>query len=260
MTLVRTVLKRLIFTKAVSSGNAELTEETATGNPAIFVTDVKRPFKQCLCTFAPTQAGTGEPTPENIRPITGYTGLTVYRSGEDVENPSVFQINWQTDAGTVNGGSVDLISGVLTVEWVQKILDENTPLELPSGNQQRPYFVAEGWEKFGDVVDDTAISDQYVVNTSLSLDNTDIGFRIWNRSASNAVRFIIRPYGWQDMKTVELFHAYLAVHPIQIVYRLANPRTYNINPVLIRSLLGENNVWSIANENVTVKYMKKADG
>lgn len=51
----------------------------------------------------------------NICPISGRTGLNVYHSGEDTSNPTVYPISWQTEAGTVYGGTVDLVSGVLTV-------------------------------------------------------------------------------------------------------------------------------------------------
>lgn len=52
---------------------------------------------------------------ENICPITGWTGATISQSGEDTSNPTTRNISWQSEAGIVYGGTLDVISGVLTV-------------------------------------------------------------------------------------------------------------------------------------------------
>ena len=51
----------------------------------------------------------------NICPITGRTGVNVYHSGEDTSNPTIYPVSWQSEAGTVYGGTVDLVSGLMTV-------------------------------------------------------------------------------------------------------------------------------------------------
>ena len=52
-------------------------EDTATGNPVTFETDLAKPLKSLVANFLPVQSGTGDPSPTNIRPITGWTGLNV---------------------------------------------------------------------------------------------------------------------------------------------------------------------------------------
>ncbi len=52
---------------------------------------------------------------ENICPITGWTGATISQSGEDTSNPTTRNISWQSEAGIIYGGTLDVISGVLTV-------------------------------------------------------------------------------------------------------------------------------------------------
>lgn len=51
----------------------------------------------------------------NICPITGFTGATVYHSGADTSDPDEISISWQSEAGTVYGGSLDVTTGELTV-------------------------------------------------------------------------------------------------------------------------------------------------
>lgn len=43
--------------------------------------------------WEPTQEGSGEPSPENVRPIKGRDSVTVTRCGENLLNPSLFQNN-----------------------------------------------------------------------------------------------------------------------------------------------------------------------
>ena len=44
--------------------------------------------------------------------------------------------------------------------------------------------------------------------------------------------------------TVEDFKTYLSTNPLQVVYPLATPQTYQLTPQQIQTLVGTNNVWS----------------
>lgn len=44
-------------------------------------------LKECKATFTPTQAGTGTPSPDNIRPISGMDSVKVERCGENLLSP-----------------------------------------------------------------------------------------------------------------------------------------------------------------------------
>lgn len=61
--------------------NAQKTFE-ATGNP-IILPEYKSLVKLKI-TFSPKQAGTGDPSPENVRPISGYGRVTVTRCGKNL--------------------------------------------------------------------------------------------------------------------------------------------------------------------------------
>ena len=51
-----------------------------------FVTDVPAPLKGCKVYFNPVQEGTGDPSPTNVRPISGWSGCTVSRTGKNLLN------------------------------------------------------------------------------------------------------------------------------------------------------------------------------
>jgi len=58
--------------------------ETASGNP-IHITDAAAyPVDSCVTTLEPVQEGSGDPSPENVRPITGYTGVELTRTGKNL--------------------------------------------------------------------------------------------------------------------------------------------------------------------------------
>ena len=58
--------------------------ETASGNIVTFDTDMKGKLKECKVYFSPVQEGSGDPSPDNIRNITGWNGITATRSGKNL--------------------------------------------------------------------------------------------------------------------------------------------------------------------------------
>ena len=49
-----------------------------------FSTDVAAPLKECKIHFSPVQEGEGDPSPDNIRPISGWNGITIDLSGRNL--------------------------------------------------------------------------------------------------------------------------------------------------------------------------------
>lgn len=56
----------------------------ATGSIATFNTPFAKPLRSLKAEFTPVQEGTGDPSPDNIRPITGWTGVNVERRGKNL--------------------------------------------------------------------------------------------------------------------------------------------------------------------------------
>lgn len=80
--LRRTPLRRLLLLSALMGG-ASLVEDTATGNPVVFSTEVAKPLVSLEIPFTPVQSGTGDPSPQNVRPIVPWNGLNV-KHGQNV--------------------------------------------------------------------------------------------------------------------------------------------------------------------------------
>ena len=115
------------------------------------------PFKEVIVSMAPIQSGTGAPSPDNVRPITGRTVANVYVSPTTAQaDATTYAMDWTSKAGTVYGGTVDIVSGVLTVDranipsyngetitepWLSS-MDEYTPGATPTTGAQVVYKLA----------------------------------------------------------------------------------------------------------------------
>lgn len=62
--------------------------ETASGSVANFKTDMIAPLKGCKINFLPKQSGSGDPSPTNVRPISGWDGMEVVRCGKNLFDAS----------------------------------------------------------------------------------------------------------------------------------------------------------------------------
>lgn len=80
------------------------------------------PLKTLTANIVPAQAGSGDPSPDNVRAITGYTGVTVTRTDNNISDPDKYV--YGTTYGitrTNNGGGVIGISGTATGSSVRTI-------------------------------------------------------------------------------------------------------------------------------------------
>ena len=62
--------------------------KSTSGAVATFSDGADLPLKSLLVDIEPVQSGTGDPSPSNIRPISGWNGVKVTRSGESALKPS----------------------------------------------------------------------------------------------------------------------------------------------------------------------------
>lgn len=58
--------------------------EYTSGNLCTFSTDIASNLKECKVHFSPIQEGSGDPSPDNIRSISGWDGMDVVRCGKNL--------------------------------------------------------------------------------------------------------------------------------------------------------------------------------
>ena len=176
----------------------------------------------------------------NICPISGWTGANVHVA--DGENPhvvdNVYPVSWQSEAGTVYGGTVDLVSGLLTINrttvnttWGSGINATNlghvTRKRFNLADPSKKYYTDAENDLKSNVIGryDTLYSGDYV---HMYLASTT---HIWAYMPSDTAADTV----------------------MQFSYTLETPVTYQLTPTEVRALVGINNVWSDA-DSVTVTY------
>lgn len=78
-----TPIRRMLFDLLTGDAGETLYERTIINNPASFTTEVAKPLKWLTIPFLPVQSGTGDPSPDNVRPISGWTGVNICRTGKN---------------------------------------------------------------------------------------------------------------------------------------------------------------------------------
>lgn len=221
---------------------------TYTGNIVTFEATASDNIASLTVPFSPIQSGSGTPSPDNVRPISGRTGLNVYVSPTTVQaDATTYAVDWTSQAGTAYGGTLDLVTSVLTVD--RAMVDLGTLNWYDDGVNGRFYsFSLNSVVKKGSASGgyDNAISSCYasanvptislLPDCSLSVDVSG-NLQVYNNS--------------QAGKTGTEFAS--AMSGVQLCYELATPITYQLTPHEVETLVGENNIWADTNEAIAVE-------
>lgn len=84
---------------------------TVSGSIATFNDGVEGvPLKNLTVNIEPVQSGTGDPSPTNVRPITGWTGANIIRAGSNLLNPNdyVLRSGYSVPNVAINGDEIKL--------------------------------------------------------------------------------------------------------------------------------------------------------
>ena len=153
-------------------------------------------------------------------------------------------IDWTTPAGTVYGGTLDVVTGVLTVD--RAMVDLGT-LNYTYDSSGRFYTSING--KKNEASDNDmmlAISSMYMPMTATAFQNTPTDGTMRGATIGGYVYF--RNSAYTDAATFKT-----AMSGVQLCYELATPLTYQLTPQEIQALVGTNNVWSSSGDvSVTV--------
>jgi len=172
------------------------------------------------------QAGTGDPSPENVRAISGHAGVVLTVNGADCS--AAF-------GQTVYGGSYDWANGILTVTHGVIVL---TGGESFSTNKAGHYY----WLHDGDVgaLDDGICSHlMYSAEKSYNAQMEDSvavrGTRLWTYAPRFATAAELKAY---------LAEQYAAGTPVTVVYLLTEPHDVQLTGTVIAAAEGENVITS----------------
>ena len=245
--MMRTGIRWLLAMKAACGET--LYEHTITNNPATFTTEVAKKLKGFTIPFTPVQSGSGDPAPDNVRAITGWTGLNIYQSGEDTSDPETIAVSWSTEAGTVYGGELNVLTGVLTVTHKMVDLTSQTgwvkSSSYPGGfyintanlglKAQKP-FICSHAKTVNSV-------SEYVYGTCFCDSSANI--RIMESGSELT--------DWTTYRETQSQNG----TPVCIAGQMRESITVQLDPVTVTALVGENNIWTNTNGDNTIKYLSK---
>lgn len=379
-----TMLEKLLFWKA-AGGGSKLYQRTIINNPAVFMTEVAEPLKGLSVPFLPVQSGTGDPSPSNVRPISGWTGANATRTGKnlcprntmrtshsgidytvtdegirvhgtatagsyswtsgmdystswlklpagtytfsvtdmfgtnqldgyivfmgwDVDGAELstftlhnatktrtvtfaknvglyygmfvkngltvdtvvkiqtelgstatayepfvgqtYPISWQSEAGTVYGGTLDALTGVLTVEWASTSVRWGVTTRNPPGESMTSGYIAFEYET--KVAGESGVSNEHKCNSAVWMwsgeANTTPHFYVYRGSNGKCTAIVVLPNGTDDDLN------------IVVASKLKTPYTVQLDPVSLSTLKGENIIWTDTNSDNTIVYLSKTQG
>ena len=148
-------------------------------------------------------------------------------------------ISWQSEAGTVYGGTLDVTTGLLTVDTVKKTY---TGSSSSTGYTEHSALFGVNPVAAGYTLETTNLKCNRLKPSNFSV-ATDNHVHFPNQSL---VAFYVS-------ESVSDWSTYLTANPIEISYKIGVPQTYQLTPVEIEMLLGDNNVWADTGDS-TVTY------
>lgn len=172
--------------------------------------------------------------------------------GEDLSVPDIHDIQFPD---TVYGGTIDVITGVMSIEWVKYKLSDlgwaystyNNANVFRSDEISNIY----SFTNKVDVICDKLASENTIVSyaSAANWENYTVGVY---RVSENSVRIFVK-----DTDTTSQSAFITQFGSAEIVLKLNTPVTVQLDPVAIQTLIGTNTIWTNTNGTNTVKYVKK---
>ena len=202
------------------------------------------PLKSHTVDVNAVQSGSGTPSPDNVRSISGWNAITITANSV----PTVIQIG-----STVYGGTYDARTGLFTCNWAKAntstmnwnisatglfassslvgIIKNNTSNYTPS-----PYIKCSAFE----------CVDSYGITGPRGTTPSPNG--VFAENTTGVVYFNLT-----SETTIEGFKAFMSDK--QFIYELATPTTIQLPPCPIDTLLGQNNIFADTGDT-TLQYIK----
>jgi len=196
------------------------------------------------CDQRDTHSGNGRGT-YNVKEIQIELGSTA--TTYEPYQGTTYAVDWSTQAGTVYGGTLDVVTGLLTVTHESVNIDDL----LFSYDSTNKYFKTE--------IEDRKVGNfAFFGSSALAISPTSIFGQMPNWSfvgGSSNKNVYIKCFDYTDPTAFKN-----ALSGQTIVYELATPLTYQLTPKQIAALIGQNYIWSSNNETLTAVLTAPATG
>lgn len=181
------------------------------------------------------------------------SGVTVPTDYIAYETPTEYPVTWQTEAGTIYGGILNFITGVLTVTHAIVTLTKDSTWQKggsqTTGGFNRFYSSPVPTMKSGSGMLD-GMCDKLPIGKISSL----IPCVVLGYSNNNYIQVLSTANDVEDFKA-ELENTY--GNSLSVVYPLATPQTYTLTPQAVQMLAGNNTLWNTAGDTKLTYLAKK---
>lgn len=212
-----------------------LYRDALVGSPVTFTTPTGCHYIRVL--FLSANGGTDDITPEDVGDVMLNVGSTALPYEAAIRNN--VSVNWETEAGTIYGGTLNVTTGALTVTHGHVTLDGTetvTPPPMPPVGARVWLWTISG-----------VLTNEGVRNGNIIAD------RLRGVNGNTTSPYCVRISAASDLALympTDTFHSaedvseWLVNNNVSIAYELASPTTYQLTPTEVSTLLGQNNVWS----------------
>ena len=194
-------------------------------------------------------------------------GVTTYNNDISINYPSTdtsyhayngntytIQFTDGTNPLTVYGGTLDVTSGVLTVDRMKINMTSITDWVVDKSAKRIYKVINAKPATSGSVVALNLLSNRFKSISTDQIYSYTQGVAI---STGSALQFHIDGLTDDADVTQAMVNQYFTDNSTDVVYILATPQTYSLNPTAVASILGMNNVFADTGEVNEVQYLSK---
>ncbi len=215
-----------------SNGATYTSRQAGNTSPSLTITaDANDTYLWAWVYLENTDTGTLADMLASVQIEVGSTA-TIY---EPYATPETLAVSWQTEAGTVYGGELNVTTGVLTATYAS---------ETYNGDEAwSAYASGNGYARtVTGMASGTYYNDAKVVCDIFAKqpDNSNLGVRV---GVANSNIYVVQANTLDGVSDATTFRTWLSTHNMTFTYKLATPQTYQLTPHELRTFLGANNFY-----------------
>ena len=217
---------------------------------AVFDTVDGNLVKTLKVAITPSQAGSGTPSPSNIRPISGYTEEVISVKDSTDTTQETYTIPF---GQTVYGGTLDVLTGELTIDRGYTDMGSLAWFITQTGTFKAPVNDIKVATAAG--LDSDLVCSIYAnTTTDHNAGASQPDDSIW-RYAGNTAHVVAKDSAYSDATAFKT-----AVTGQTLVYPLATPTTISLTPQTVKALVGENHIQASTGDVLQCKYSMIING
>lgn len=228
---------------------------------ASFDDGTANPMTSLKISIEPVQSGSGDPSPSNVRPISGWNGAQITVTNDlttptETHTTSILFRDSSDNPITVYGGRLNVTSGELTVDMVSIDLSSISAFSSDAVNDNG--FIRYNCVVSGKVSNFNLLCSMLKVLSTVVSSNTNTE-EISGSSTNNRFYFSINADRLSgDLSTTagrnSALKDWLTSNDIQVVYELETPQIYQLTSVQVTLLLDKNNIFADCGQILEGEY------